>query len=370
VTNLERAKFHRWLHRDVLAADFAAGVRSDSKRDWLRRTPTVVVLTEAPQEIGKLFNAGTRVCEDQVVIAAQVRKQVLRDGEEYAVRRLVAAGDGFSAARAVPARQGGGAIAAHLQPKLLTGRRGLDPSHRLSATGSQEFTSEGEIAERRGETDASHATPNRELQSVKERLQLRATFAAEEDVQLIHHHSIKSREEPPDLVTAEHEQSLERLGSDDENPLRLLADAPLVRSTDIAVPAMHRNAQLLAALLRDALPNGAQVGTVDKFQGQQAAVVIYSMTTSAPEEAPRGMEFLYSRNRLNVATSRARCACVLVATRRLLAPECHTPRQLRLANALCAYVESADEVSWPVAAASEASAGALMLRTSRPPSAR
>jgi AAA domain len=52
----------------------------------------------------------------------------------------------------------------------------------------------------------------------------------------------------------------------------------------------------------------AKVGTVDKFQGQQAAVVIYSMTTSTPEDAPRGMEFLYNLNRFNVATSRARCA--------------------------------------------------------------
>ena len=59
---------------------------------------------------------------------------------------------------------------------------------------------------------------------------------------------------------------------------------------------------------------GVPVGTVDKFQGQTAAVVIYSMTTSRPEDAPRGMEFLYSLNRLNVATSRARCAVFLVAS--------------------------------------------------------
>lgn len=57
---------------------------------------------------------------------------------------------------------------------------------------------------------------------------------------------------------------------------------------------------------------GARVGTVDKFQGQEAAIVIYSMATSRPEDAPRGMEFLYSLNRLNVATSRARCAAILV----------------------------------------------------------
>jgi predicted RecB family nuclease len=90
---------------------------------------------------------------------------------------------------------------------------------------------------------------------------------------------------------------------------------------------------------------GARVGTVDKFQGQEAAVVIYTMATSAPEDAPRGMEFLYSLNRLNVATSRARCACILVASPRLLEPECRTPDQMRLANAFCRYLELARAAS-------------------------
>jgi uncharacterized protein len=84
---------------------------------------------------------------------------------------------------------------------------------------------------------------------------------------------------------------------------------------------------------------GAKVGTVDKFQGQQAAVVIYSMTTSATEDAPRGMEFLYNLNRFNVATSRARCACIVVGSQSLFSPECRTPRQMELANVLCRYAE-------------------------------
>jgi predicted RecB family nuclease len=86
------------------------------------------------------------------------------------------------------------------------------------------------------------------------------------------------------------------------------------------------------------------VGTVDKFQGKQGAVVIYSLTTSSPEEAPRGMEFLYSLNRLNVATSRAKTAVIVVGSPRLFEPECRTPRQMQLANALCAYKEMAIEV--------------------------
>ena len=86
---------------------------------------------------------------------------------------------------------------------------------------------------------------------------------------------------------------------------------------------------------------GVRVGTVDKFQGQEAPVVIYSMATSSPEDAPRGMEFLYSLNRLNVATSRARCVAVLVASPRLFEAECRSPRQLKLANALCRFREMA-----------------------------
>jgi predicted RecB family nuclease len=86
---------------------------------------------------------------------------------------------------------------------------------------------------------------------------------------------------------------------------------------------------------------GARVGTVDKFQGQEAPVVIYSLTTSSAEEAPRGMEFLYSLNRLNVATSRARALCILVGSRRLFGPECRSPRQMQLANGWCRYLETA-----------------------------
>jgi uncharacterized protein len=99
------------------------------------------------------------------------------------------------------------------------------------------------------------------------------------------------------------------------------------------------------ALLEERLGPTVRAGTVDKFQGQEAPVVIYSMTTSVPEDAPHGMEFLYSLNRLNVATSRARCACILVANPRLFEPECKTPRQMKLANALCRYAELAQTVA-------------------------
>jgi superfamily I DNA and/or RNA helicase len=67
------------------------------------------------------------------------------------------------------------------------------------------------------------------------------------------------------------------------------------------------------------------------------------MTSSSPEDAPRGMKFLYSRNRLNVATSRARCIAVVVAEPALLRVRARTPEQMRLANALCQFVEAAAE---------------------------
>ena len=90
---------------------------------------------------------------------------------------------------------------------------------------------------------------------------------------------------------------------------------------------------------------GANVGTVDKFQGQEAPVVIYSLTTSTPQDAPRGMEFLYSLNRFNVATSRAMSNVIVVGNPRLFEPECRSPRQMRLANAFCRFAEMANIIT-------------------------
>ena len=106
---------------------------------------------------------------------------------------------------------------------------------------------------------------------------------------------------------------------------------------DVVIVAPY-NAQV--AEIERRLPE-ARVGTVDKFQGQEAPVSIYSMTTSGPEEAPRGMEFLYSLNRLNVATSRARCLAAVVASPALVRVRARTPRQMQLANALCRFLELA-----------------------------
>lgn len=114
---------------------------------------------------------------------------------------------------------------------------------------------------------------------------------------------------------------------------------PLALS-DILVVAPY-NAHVAA--IAERIPN-ARVGTVDKFQGQEAPVVIFSMATSNPDDAPHGMEFLFSRHRLNVATSRAQGVCILVGNPQLFQLECCTPEQMRMANAFCAYIERARTV--------------------------
>lgn len=106
------------------------------------------------------------------------------------------------------------------------------------------------------------------------------------------------------------------------------------------------NAQVFE--IQERLP-GARVGTVDKFQGQQAPIAIYSTATSSHADAPRGMEFLYSLNRLNVATSRAKCISIVIGSPAIFEAECRTPRQIQLANAFCRYLELGEQIGSDVA---------------------
>ncbi len=106
--------------------------------------------------------------------------------------------------------------------------------------------------------------------------------------------------------------------------------------TDILIVTPY-NAQIRAIqrALTASGQAGFRVGTVDKFQGQVAPVVIYSMATSSTDQAPRGLDFLYDPHRLNVATSRARALAIIVASPDLIRVSCRTPHQMVLANALC-----------------------------------
>jgi uncharacterized protein len=115
-----------------------------------------------------------------------------------------------------------------------------------------------------------------------------------------------------------------------------------LRPTDFMVVAPY-NAQVrrLREALRAAGLAEVPVGTVDKFQGREAPVVFYSMATSSAEDVPRTLEFLFSRNRLNVAVSRAMCLAFVVASPLLLESRARTIEQMRLINALCRFVDLA-----------------------------
>jgi len=105
-----------------------------------------------------------------------------------------------------------------------------------------------------------------------------------------------------------------------------------MREADIIVVAPY-NAQVNE--LREALPPGIRVGTVDKFQGQEAPICLVSMTASSAEETSRGMEFLFSLNRINVAVSRAKGLALVFGAPRLQEAKCTTVENMKLVNTLC-----------------------------------
>ncbi|WP_259312514.1 TM0106 family RecB-like putative nuclease [Capillimicrobium parvum] len=113
---------------------------------------------------------------------------------------------------------------------------------------------------------------------------------------------------------------------------------------DILVVAPY-NAQVRC--LKAHLPDDARVGTVDKFQGQEAPVVFFSMASSSGDDVTRGMSFLLSRNRLNVAVSRAQALAVVVCSPRLLSSRCSTVDDMRLVNMLCRFAAEATPITSP-----------------------
>jgi len=146
------------------------------------------------------------------------------------------------------------------------------------------------------------------------------------------------------FVTAQHEGCSQR--SDEEAELIRCIYTDLLRSRyvdrkgeehdmtveNILVVAPYN---LQVNRLKQVLPAGARVGTVDKFQGQEAEAVLVSMTTSSGDYLPRDIDFLYSKNRLNVAISRARCWAGVVANPALLEVNVASPLQMALVNTLC-----------------------------------
>jgi predicted RecB family nuclease len=119
------------------------------------------------------------------------------------------------------------------------------------------------------------------------------------------------------------------------------APRPFAQHDVLVVAPYNAQRRLIGERLKEIGLGDVRVGTVDKFQGQEAPVVFYSMTTSSDEDMPRDMAFLFEKNRLNVAISRAQCMTVLVCSPRLLEVRCNSPEQMALANLLCLYAERA-----------------------------
>jgi hypothetical protein len=82
------------------------------------------------------------------------------------------------------------------------------------------------------------------------------------------------------------------------------------------------------------------IGSVDKFQGQQAPVVIVSMCSSTGDASARGLEFIFSKNRLNVAISRAKSLAIIVGSPALARSRCNRIEQMELVNLFCRIVDN------------------------------
>ena len=143
--------------------------------------------------------------------------------------------------------------------------------------------------------------------------------------------------EEADLVAAEIARMMATTWTDEKGERRPLTP----RDVMVVAPYNDQVHLIRARLDQDERTRGVSVGTVDKFQGRQAAVVFFTMTTSSGVDIARGADFLFSRNRLNVAISRARCLAYLVCTEELLNSRAHDVDQMRLISTLCAFVERA-----------------------------
>ena len=126
------------------------------------------------------------------------------------------------------------------------------------------------------------------------------------------------------------------------------ASSPLTARDFLVVAPYNDQVDLLRQSLdADLVTRGVAVGSVDKFQGREAAVVLFSMATSGTADMPRSADFLFSRNRLNVAISRARCLAYLVCTEELLDSRGRDVEEMRLISTLCAFAASACRVERP-----------------------
>lgn len=160
--------------------------------------------------------------------------------------------------------------------------------------------------------------------------------------------------EEADAIVAQIELLMQGTVADDDGIAR-----PMNTSDIIVVAPYNAQRLLIQQKLRSAGFDIA-VGTVDKFQGLQAAVVFYSMATSSGDDVPRDIAFLFEQNRFNVAISRARAMTVLVCSPRLLDVACSTAEQMALVNFLGAYIEKSTLPERPGVSAAVSASAALL----------
>ena len=154
------------------------------------------------------------------------------------------------------------------------------------------------------------------------------------------HHDGRTTESPEEaeLVAAEIDRMIGTRWTDQHG-----VDSELTVGDFMVVAPYNNQVDLLRARLdQDERTRGVPVGTVDKFQGRQAVVVFFTMTASTGTDVKRGADFLFSRNRLNVAISRARCLAYLVCTEELLDSRARDVPEMRLIATLAAFVEHSD----------------------------
>jgi len=154
-------------------------------------------------------------------------------------------------------------------------------------------------------------------------------------------HKGRSTESPEEaaIVAAKVRELLGQPWTDQHGVTRPLT----VHDFMVVAPYNDQRRCITEALRVDPATRSVEVGTVDKFQGREAAVVLFSMTTSSAEHMPRTADFLFSKNRLNVAISRARCLAYLLCTDELLDTRARDVEEMSLISALCSFVERAQQ---------------------------
>jgi uncharacterized protein len=153
-----------------------------------------------------------------------------------------------------------------------------------------------------------------------------------------HTDNTKSSVEEADLIVTEIQRLIGTEWTNDKGTKKPLGTKDFV----VVTPYNDQQRLVTDRLNSNPITAGIEVGTVDMFQGQEAAVVFFSMAASTGEDVSRGKEFLFSRNRLNVAISRARCLAYLVCTEELLNTRARNVTDMRLIATLNAFVEYAE----------------------------